>query len=1292
MFLCGLGKAQQQTVEVLREDDGVPRSSLGLAEDCEWFDPNAVGRGRESARASFFAYESGELATSNAGPRSSSRFLDLNGRWKFAWSPRSCQVPTGFQEPSFNDAAWGEMPVPGNWELNGHGFPIYKNVHYCFESNPPFIKYSGADPEYNPTGAYRRVFEVPAQWLEGKLEVFFHVGAVCCGCKVWINGEELGFTTDSKLPTEFNITMHLRKGKNVIALQVLCWSAGAYLEDQDMWWLAGITRDVYAYARPKRHIRDIQVRAGADGMLQVDAELSLGDIREPVSGPLVFELFPRGQEGTIAQRSCCFQALVTARTEKVAVASASFRCSGVRLWSAEEPNLYTLIVTLPAEGSAVNRGVAEVIRFSVGFRTVEMRQGRLLLNGQELTIRGVNRHEFDAQTGHVVGREAMLQDIKLMKAHNFNAVRCSHYPNDPMWYELCDEHGLYLVAEANIESHGIGFQLDETLAGKAEWRDAHLARVQRHVERDKNHPSILFWSLANEAGNGVNMYDMYMWIKHRDPTRLVQYENARRDPAWKTNDIERIDSNTDVYCPMYPSQAKLAKYGELYEGSTSALPLIMCEYAHSMGNSVGGFKEYWDVINKYHVLQGGYIWDWIDQGIATTVNGKDVWAYGGDFGGPDTPSDGNFCINGLVQPDRTPNPALHEAKKVMQPVAFEAVDLRNGRIRVLNRYNFRSLAHLAFSWSLTADGVEVAQGALHFFNIAAGAAADVEITSLPARPFGANLPLIAGGQAPDFCEYHLLVAARWREAHGCIPGGHEEAWEQWPLERDQPQVRALSTASSAKADEAPRVTKSAASVLVAIGQMLVTVDRLSGLLTSLKLGGQEMMAGPLQPNFWRPTTNNDYGACLQTDLACWREASRNMALLQELEVEPGSATGVAQLKVVLGIGMTGSQLAVRYEVSTGGVRVCAKWQPATPGMAAESGNVAFLMCKATATNLDVGVPGEVVRARWKDNGAWQHIVVTAEGFPAGSPLRHGYRVALQATTGQTEAEMLIRGLIPGLLVGRVPVEASGLPADKAAWTILRVLGHGEVQPNDEVIFEAIDGSGRCLAVVDGAVVATDGPHHHSKIFVFQVSGHMAPPRIGFRGTLTKGFTHVEWFGRGPHESYVDRYESARIARFEGEILDQTFKYVRPQENGNKLDTRWMALKCQSGAPCAGLLVASSAGVPDAGLAMQCHRYRLEDFDAPAIKTQQRISHGGELQARDETDFCVDVAQMGLGGINSWGEKPLPQHMIARDKSFEWAFWLRPFTTEETRSDRPALALAALARSLPRLQPPPTVGA
>lgn len=1193
----------------------------------ECFDPRAVGWGREAMRAAFFAYETEELAFRRAEWRESERFLDLNGVWKFAWRPHVEEGPPGFQNDDFDDGAWGGMQVPGNWELNGYGFPIYTNVDYIFHCDPPNIRYRGEDSEYNPTGFYRRIFDIPSFWLEGNYQVFLHLGAVCCTCHAFLNGHSLGFSTDSKLPVEFNVTKYLRSGQNLLALRVLCWGAAAYLEDQDMWWFAGITRDVYLYARPKEHIRDIEVQARSDGKLELQADMAC-DGSMPRCGALQCTLFHG------ADRVIDFEMPFLVGQDR-AIARQSVALPHAKLWSAEAPYLYKLVVK--KNGSPAE---TEAVCLNVGFRTVEILEGRLLLNGSELTIRGVNRHEHHPTKGHVVDRESMIQDIQMMKENNFNAVRCAHYPNDIMFYELCDEMGLYVVDEANIESHGVDFDWSKTLGNKEEWGEAHLARVQRYVERDKNFPSIIFWSLGNEAGNGINHYSTYAWLKGRDPTRPVQYEHARKEPTWTTHNLETIDKNTDIYCPMYPSHLKLEKYGELYDSDVNALPLIMVEYAHAMGNTLGAFREYWDMIYRYGVLQGGFIWDWVDQGLETQKNGKTIWAFGGDFGAKGTPSDLNFCINGLVQPDRTPSPHLFEAKKVMQPVTFRE-DIEAGTIEIQNRYDFLSLDHLDFFWQITLNGSVVESGQLQGIQAEAHGSHTI------------NMPKPAIIQEA-FGEYHLLVSAYMRETKSCLPKGLEVAWEQWHLLTNAP----VPIASISGLE--PKIQTEATGLTVVAGELVARLGRRSsegaGCLTGLAFRGLELLAAPLQPNFWRPPTDNDYGANLHKDCACWRFAGQKAVLLEDLQTVPQPA--FVDISGVLAVGGGGAKLAVTYSISSVGVRVAAQWRPfADQGpRPALVGGIGYLRC---SNDRHLDVEGKAVQARWRDMGEWQSLTINAAKEP-GKQLEHGDKIALQAVTAKTEAELLLHGVVPtpqsavGLPDGMtgLQVEATGDP-QQPCWTLRRANGAGAAYSGDEVSLEA---AGKFLGVVDGKVVALDAESSFTKI-ILDIKDQAAPMRIGFTATLIDGFEDVEWFGRGPHESYLDRHASAKVGLYQGSIAQQTVKYVRPQENGNKFQTRWMALKRKEADPCNMLFIAAKE--PSPVLEMQCHRYALSDFDGGEDKPTQRFLHSGELEQRPTTALCIDAIQMGVGGIDSWGNKPLVEHMIGAQQQAEWAFQLIP---------------------------------
>ncbi|EKX43730.1 hypothetical protein GUITHDRAFT_159769 [Guillardia theta CCMP2712] len=643
----------------------------------EWEDPAVLSRNKEDPHAAFFAFESRRSAILGIKEKSS-RFLSLNGQWKFHWKPHvnasdDERGESNFAAEDCKDDEWGEITVPGNWELQGYGFPMYTNIEYLFKHDPPYISYKGEDPgpSYNPVGFYRKLVDVPNDWMRENCSVYLHLGAVTSAVWVYVNGKEVGFSKDSKLPAEFDISNFLIPGrKNLIALKVLCWCDGAYLEDQDMWWLAGITRDVFLFVRDRTHVHDFTVRSSG---------------------------------------SC--DSATSRVTQRVRL---SIPKEAARAWNAENPYMYTLLLSLESKGGERS----EFIRSRVGIRSVEVRGGRLLVNGKVVKLRGVNRHEHDAERGHCVDVTSMMKDVKLMKDFNFNSVRCSHYPTDETFYSLCDELGLYVIDEANIESHGMGFFPSKTLADRKEWEAAHLDRIRRMYERDKNFASIIIWSLGNEAGNGRSFHHGYAWLKRKDTTRPVQYENARMEPLWDTERIETIDFNTDVYAPMYPSPAKIQLYAERHKSDPDARPLIMCEYSHAMGNSCGGLSDYWQLIRKHEILQGGFIWDWERGGARgrERERGREpVFGYGGDYGPRGTPSDENFCINGLMQPDRLPNPHAWEAKFAMQPVEAEVKEEEEGRavLLVSNHYDFTSLSTLDLEWEVAEDGELGGEELLH---------------------------------------------------------------------------------------------------------------------------------------------------------------------------------------------------------------------------------------------------------------------------------------------------------------------------------------------------------------------------------------------------------------------------------------------------------------------------------------------------------------------------------------------------------------------------------------------------
>ena len=632
----------------------------------DWENPEMVGRNKEPGHCTLTPF--GDAESAMCGKRESSQYYkSLNGMWKFNWVIKPAERPMDFYKVGFDDSGWKEIDVPSNWEMRGYGRPIYINAGYPFPRKPPYI-----DNDYNPVGSYRTTFTIPEEW-EGR-EVFVHFDGVMSAFYLWVNGKSVGYSQDSMTPAEFNITRYLRKGENVLAAEVYRWCDGSYLEDQDTWRLSGIYRDVYLFSTPKLHLRDFFVRSELDenykdAKLMVTAKVKNYSDRKAGGAEVELKLLDaETKEPILAEVKARADGSIAAGEEREINIEADV--SEPKKWSAEEPHLYIVLLTLKDSGGEM----LEVERCNFGFRKVELKGGQLLVNGKAIYIKGVDRHEHDPDEGRAIRCSLMMKDIKLLKQNNINTVRTSHYPDKPAWYDLCDKFGIYLIDEANIESHGMGHHKNP-IANDPKWKKAHMERVMRVVERDKNHPSVIIWSLGNEAGDGTNFEAASEWAHNRDKSRLVQYEPGREKPY------------TDIVCPMYSSITYIRRYAREERNR----PLIMCEYAHAMGNSVGNLQDYWDVIEEYKHLQGGCIWDWADQGLRKKdANGKEFWAYGGDYG--EKKHDGNFCCNGIVMPDRKPNPSLYEVKKVYQNIKVKEVDLAEGKMFVHNKYIFKSLS------------------------------------------------------------------------------------------------------------------------------------------------------------------------------------------------------------------------------------------------------------------------------------------------------------------------------------------------------------------------------------------------------------------------------------------------------------------------------------------------------------------------------------------------------------------------------------------------------------------------
>ena len=806
----------------------------------DWENPRVVGYGKEAPHATFVPFTSLEEAKRLDGARSP-WVRSLNGTWKFRWVPKPADAPQEFFKDGYDVSGWDNIQVPSMWEFQGYGIPIYVNSDYEFpgEPSPPHVPHDN-----NPVGSYKRTFTVPSDW-NGR-RVFLHFGAVKSAFYAYVNGQKLGFSKDAKTPAEWDITPCLRAGENTVAMQVYRWSDGTYLECQDMWRISGISRDVYLYAAPQVRIRDCFVHTDLDdqyldGRLRVDVQLK--NHRFPVSAqPYDLQMVLLDSSGSVVAEQATSVRFLTGDSLAVTLEKIVPR---PRRWTAETPNLYRLILELRGEEGSVT----EAVTCLVGFRRVEIRNGLLRVNGVPIRLKGVNRHEHDGHTAHVLSDSVLLKDIQLFKQNNINAVRTCHYPNDPRWYDLCDRYGIYVIDEANIESHGMGYG-EKSLAKNPEWKEAHLDRTIRMVERDKNHPSIIIWSLGNEAGNGVNFEATYAWIKQRDSSRPVQYERAEEA------------ANTDIVCPMYAWS-----YLERYGSQLQKRPLIMCEYAHAMGNSTGNLQEYWDLIEKYDQLQGGFIWDWVDQGFEKrTAKGELYWAFGGDWGPPGTKSDQNFNCNGLVLPDRTPHPALAEVKKVYQNVGIRAVPMSPNQVELTNKFDFIDLRPFVLAWDLQADGQSIASGVVR------------DLTAGPHERQTVTIPFRIP-RTPGTPEYFLDLAVKTTKDEPLLGMNAVIASEQFKLPWTAPN-RPVET------DILPvqRVHETDQDVEISAKDFLVRFDKKTGILIAYRFNGVDLIERGIEPNFWRAPTDNDFGNRMPELSGMWRKAGVHR-VLRSFEIE-----------------------------------------------------------------------------------------------------------------------------------------------------------------------------------------------------------------------------------------------------------------------------------------------------------------------------------------------------------------------------------------------------------------------
>ncbi len=833
----------------------------------DWENPALVEQNKEKPHATGMIFSNAADVKTDDYSRSAN-YQSLNGVWKFVYTDKYADRPMDFYQATLDDTKWSDIPVPSNWEMKGFGIPIYTNIVYPFPKNPPFVG------DNNPVGTYRKQFTVPDSW-NGK-EVLLHFGSITGCAFVYINGQKVGMAKNSKSPAEFNISSYLTKGKNVLAVQVFRWHDGSYLEDQDFWRISGIERDVFLYALPKLSVWDFFLKGDLDASYKNGLFSAAVDLRQFTgntikSGSVQVEVQDK-KGSTVFSREQKF----TVGADAMQTISFAGNIKNPVKWSAESPDLYDAVITW--KDAAGN--VLGVTGSKIGFRKVEIKNTQLFINGVATYMHGVNRHEHDEIEGHVPTRELMTKDIQLMKQNNVNAVRTSHYPNDPLWYKLCDEYGLYLVDEANIETHGMGaggqgqYDTAKHPVYLPLWAPSFLHRIYNLVERDKNHPSVILWSLGNECGNGPVFHDAYKWIKARDNTRYVQFESAGED--W----------NTDIVCPMYPGMDQMKSYAT----SDKKRPFIMCEYSHAMGNSNGNFQEYWDVIMSDKKMQGGFIWDWVDQGMKKkTPDGRTYWAYGGDLGGYALQNDENFCSNGLVASDRSIHPGLNEVKKVYQNILFKAKDAAKGSITVINLFDFTNLEQYRFKWQLERNG-EVVKEDTFSVNLAPHQQKDIAL----------NIPQFKSSEGTEF---YLNLFAVTTMATRLVPAGHEIAREQFKTAGDY-------FAKASNTETTLQVTKNQESINFTAGKISGVFNTNQGRISRYAVNNDTRVINQFpEPYFWRAPTDNDFGNYMQESLGIWRNAHTD---LQRKNITVGEQTA-AGLSIKVDYELTGINVPYTVE-------------------------------------------------------------------------------------------------------------------------------------------------------------------------------------------------------------------------------------------------------------------------------------------------------------------------------------------------------------------------------------------
>lgn len=837
-----------------------------------WLDEKIIEQNRLPMHATFYSYEN-ETVAAKGDWQQSQNYQSLNGDWKFKYADKPADLPAGFEQTSYDDSQWPLFKVPGNWELNGYGFPIYTTSGFEFRYlmrrlTPPAVPLS-----FDPTAVYRKTVTIPQQW-DGR-QIVLHIGAAKSNLSVWVNGQYVGYGEDSKLPSEFDITPYLQKGPNLIALKIMRWCDANYIEDQDMWRLSGITRSCFLVARNTTHLYDVELRPGLDQAYKnATLQVSLLLNRQPANG-MKAELTLVKDNKTIGTQTHTFDSAKLSFTLPV---------QAPLLWTAETPELYKAQIKI----MDANNRLLEMTTQQVGFRKIEIKNGLLLVNGQPILIKGVNRHETDPQTGHVISREAMIKDIQLMKQYNINSVRTSHYPNSETWLDLCDQYGLYVVDEANIESHGMGYDITWTMANRPTWVNAHLLRVQRMMERDKNHPSVIIWSMGNEAGNGYNFYSCYLWMKERDSSRPVQYERAVADYrrfVWEWN--------SDIIDPMYPTPGGMLEYAKNNPHPTR--PFILCEYAHAMGNSLGNFTDYWQVIrNNRSIFQGGYIWDFVDQCFQrVNEKGDTVYTYGGDYEPKEAITDWNYAAKGIFYANRTPYPHAFEMKKLYQDIHTRLAG--SDSISIYNEKFFTGLSNATLQWEVIVNGKQQQKGEV----------ANIDVAPQQSKTF--HLPY----KKPAAGEAFLNLTFRSKQARPLVPAGHVLATEQLVISQAYAATITISNEGSlVKKEEAGKLVISSSKATVAF-------DKTTGFIRQFTCQGTTLLdtAFPIRPNFWRAPNDNDFGANTPQKLKAWKEA----ALAPELvSFTDSMGNGLAIVHATYRLPSVYATLQVQYTINAAG--------------------------------------------------------------------------------------------------------------------------------------------------------------------------------------------------------------------------------------------------------------------------------------------------------------------------------------------------------------------------------------